>query len=165
VIFRTKDDTVDEESQATVMCSRVQTHLRCGHIRRSPMDYCNRSTRNPVTGRKNKCSRATSTYTRQSDALCGNEDDCCLSAWHGRWICCTCKHGYRPREVNRNVYCTVGSCGHQVCWGCRPRTEQNIRTMYAIESGSSEEIEDATGEDISEDTIVFSEPDDGNGDQ
>ena len=108
----------------------------------------------------NKCSRKTGTYARTSDELCGDKEDCCLSAWQGRWICCQCKFGYRPGEVNRLVNCIAGRCGHEVCWGCFARTDENIRNIYAeCASDNSEEIEEAAGEDISMDSIVFYESD------
>ena len=138
------------------MCFRNEYHLRCGHTRTSRILHCTSAARNPLTGRWNKCSRKTGKYKLPSDELCGDKDDCHLSAYEGRWICCKCRFGYRPGEVNRIVTCAAGRCSHKVCWGCSPRTEENILDMYAEDgSENSEEIEKAKNEDTSEDSIIF----------
>ena len=140
------------------MCYRNVYHLRCGHPQVSALLLCTSATRNPRTGRYNKCGARTARYNIDSDNLCGDEEDCPLSACHGRWICCKCRFGHRPGEINRNTVCVAGHCSHKICWGCLSRTEENIRDMYA-EDGSedSAEMEEATREDLSDDSIIFSD--------
>jgi hypothetical protein len=140
------------------MCYRNEYHLRCGHRRGSPLLHCTSATRNPLTGRWNKCRRKTGKHKVPSDELCGDKDDCQLSAYDGRWICCKCRFGYKPGEVNRGYKCVAGRCSHDICWGCDARTEENIRAKYAEdESEDSAEIEKATNEDTSLDSIVFND--------
>ena len=56
------------------------------------------------------------------------------------------------------MICVAGRCSHKICWGCSARTEENIRAMYAEDgSGNSAEMEEATNEDMSEDSIIFSD--------
>src|SRR5271170_1692705 len=90
---------------ASAMCYRNEYHLRCGHRRISPLLHCTSATRNPQTGRWNKCRARTSKYKIESEELCGDEDDCQLSACKGRWICCKCRFGYKHGEVNRIMIC------------------------------------------------------------
>jgi hypothetical protein len=56
------------------------------------------------------------------------------------------------------MICVAGRCSHKICWGCSARTEENIRAMYAEDgSENSAEMEEATNEDTSEDSIIFSD--------
>jgi hypothetical protein len=140
------------------MCFRNEYHLRCGHRRISPLLHCTSATRNPLTGRWNKCGAKTGKYKIESDELCGDKDDCHLSVYEGRWICCKCRFGYKPEEVNRISTCVAGGCSHKICWGCLGRTEANIRAMYEEDgSENSADMEKATNEDTSEDSIIFSD--------
>jgi len=139
------------------MCHRRENHLRCGHIVLSPILHCSSASINSTTRRWRKCSKKTGIVAVVSDNLCG-KDFCVLSAFAGRWICCSCRYGYRPGEVNRNESCAAGSCSHTVCWTCNPRTEENIREMYAEdEAETSDEVEEAVKEDTTLDSITFDE--------
>jgi hypothetical protein len=142
----------------TTMCVRNINHLRCGHRSRGFLFHCTAATINPLTGRRNKCSAKTTKINVPKDGLCGKREICHLSACEGRWICCRCRFGYRPGEVNRIPTCVFGGCSHGICWGCYPRTAECIQAMYAEEgNSSSEEVSIATSEDTSEDSIVFSD--------
>ena len=142
------------------MCYRNHYHLRCGHIISSGVLHCSDAWFNPATRRWRKCNKKTATVAKASDNLCG-DDYCVLSAYAGRWICCTCRYGYRPTEVNRTAICTAGHCGHTLCWTCNPRTEENIRQMYAEdEAETSEEVEEAVEEDTTLDSITFDQEED-----
>ena len=143
------------------MCHRKEYHLRCGHITKSGFIHCSSASLNHATRRWRKCSRTTGIIAVASDELCGKLH-CVLSVYNGRWICCRCKYGYRPGEVNRHAICVSGNCSHSVCWGCLARTEENIREMYAEEEmKNTEEVEEAVNEDISLDSIVFDASDEG----
>ena len=143
------------EPDKRAMCYRNEYTLRCGHTVLSPILHCSSASQNSATGRWRKCSRKTGKYAIPSDELCGKEN-CILSAYQGRWICCKCKYGFRLHEVNRIGVCAAGRCRHKVCWRCFARTEENVRSMYADEgSEDSEEVEEAANEDTSEDSIVI----------
>src|SRR2546423_5480247 len=117
----------------------------------------------PLTGRWNKCRGRTGRYRIPSDELCGDEDDCHLSAYKGHWIYCKCRFGYRQGEVNRISICVAGRCSHVICWGCLARTKENIGAMYAEDgSENSAEMDKATNEDTSEDSMIFSDSIDDN---
>jgi hypothetical protein len=139
------------------MCHiRNEYHLRCGHVNISGILYCTAASFNRATRRRNKCSKKTGRIAIPSDQLCG-ESDCWLSVYEGRWICCECKYGYRPDEVNRMELCARGGCYHAVCGDCFARSEDNIRRMYAEEEETvdEDEVENSINQDTSMDSIVF----------
>ena len=123
------------------MCHRNEYTLRCGHTITSKILHCSAASLNPATNRWRKCSRKTGRVGLLSDKLCGDES-CVLSAYDGRWICCNCRYGYEPNEINRISICVKGGCSHEIRAGCLPRTEDNIRSMYAEDRNeNSEEVE------------------------
>jgi hypothetical protein len=50
----------------------------------------------------------------------------------------------------------MGRCSHNICWGCDACTEENIYAKFAEnENEDSAEMEKATNEDTSLDSILF----------
>src|SRR5947207_9210208 len=140
------------------MCYRNEYHFRCGHSRRTAVLHCTRASFNRATNRWNKCPQKTGIVAVPRDEICGRSF-CCLTTYEGRWICCKCKYGYRPDEVNRNALCARGECYHRVYWECFARSEENIRMMYEEEleeeEVDEEEVEESINQDTSMDSIVF----------
>ena len=98
------------------MCGTTKRIHRCGHYD-SNYKYCNNSTTNPITNRKNMCANRKQTVSNQSDSLCNkSSSECDLVRCKGNWKCCTCNF-----EENRYEMCSAGNCTHKICSECSPR--------------------------------------------
>ena len=98
------------------MCGTLRNIHRCGHITLKFI-YCNNSTTNPITRRKNMCANKSQTISNQMDNLCNkNSNECNLVRCNGNWKCCICSY-----EENRYSVCSSGTCDHSICSECTPR--------------------------------------------